>query len=76
MLIQLFTPDQRTRKEKERGIFDGETSLVDGATSSGNFHTRADQHEEYEKAVTEGHFNVLNKRIGKIDASLEDIIQY
>ena len=26
--------------------------------------------------MTEGHFNVLNKRIGKIDASLEDIIQY
>ena len=65
------------RKDKERGIFDiGEESLVDGKSASGNFHARAQQHEEYEAAVTEGHFNVLTKRIGKIEASLEDIIQY
>ena len=49
---------------------------MDGKSSSGNFHARAEQHEQYESAVTEGHFNVLNKRIGKIDSSLEDIIQY
>ena len=34
--------DQRTRKEKEKGIFDvGEESLVDGKTASGNFHMRS-----------------------------------
>ena len=65
------------RKEKEKGIFDvGEESLVDGKSASGNFHARTKQHEEYEAAVTEGHFNVLTKRISKIEASLEDIIQY
>ena len=37
---------------------------------------RAKQHEEYESAVTEGHFNVLHKRINKIDGSLDEIIQY
>ena len=69
--------DQRVRKDKEKGVFDvGEESLVDGKTESGNFHKRAQEHEEYESAVTEGHFNVLTKRIGKIEASLDDIIQY
>ena len=73
----IFSIDQKARKEKEKGIFDiGEESLVDGKSSSGNFHKRAQQHEEYESAVTEGHFNVLNKRISKIEGSLEDIIQY
>ncbi len=33
--------DRRERKEKERGMFDGETSLVDGTTESGNFHVKA-----------------------------------
>ena len=65
------------RKEKEKGIFDiGEESLVDGKESSGNFHIRAKQAEEYDSAVTEGHFNVLHKRIVKIDTSLDEIIQY
>ena len=76
LISWLFT-DQRARKEKERGIFDvGEESLVDGKESSGNFHMKSKQHEEYESAVTEGHFNVLHKRINKIDTSLDEIIQY
>ena len=69
--------DQRVRNEKAKGIFDiGEESLVDGKSSSGNFHMRAQQHEEFEGAVTEGHFNVLQKRITKIENSLDEIIQY
>lgn len=36
-----FHRNRRIKKEKERGIFDGETSMVDGTTESGNFHVAA-----------------------------------
>merc|ERR1712232_136643 len=51
-----FHRNQRTRKEKEKGIFDGDDNLVDGSTTVGNFHERAKQHEEYENALTHGNF--------------------
>ena len=67
--------DRRVKKDKERGMFDGETSMVDGTTESGNFHVKAQQ-EQYESAATQGAFDVLTKRIKKIDTALDSIIEY
>lgn len=50
------------RVAKERGIFEGETSLVDGTTEYGNFHVAVKQ-EQFENAVNLGSFEVINKRI-------------
>ena len=69
------TTDRRERKEKERGLFEGETSLVDGTTESGNFHVKVKQ-EQYEQAVTMGAFDVLTKRINKISSALDSILEY
>ena len=33
--------DRRIKQEKQRSYFDGETSMVDGTTESGNFHVAA-----------------------------------
>ena len=46
-----FHRNRRVKKEKERGIFDGETSMVDGTTESGNFHVAAKK-EQYENAAS------------------------
>ena len=46
-----FHRNRRVKKEKQRGIFDGETSMVDGTTESGNFHVAA-KHEQYENAAS------------------------
>lgn len=70
-----FHRNRRIKKEKERGIFDGETSMVDGTTESGNFHVAA-KAEQYEAAASQGAFDVLTKRIKKIDNSLDSIIEY
>ena len=51
-----------------------EDNLVDGDTESGNFHMKAKQHEEYENAITEGHFSVLTRRIVKVSDTLDDIV--
>ena len=56
-------------------MFDGETSLVDGTTESGNFHVRAHQ-DNYESAATAGQFDVLNKRLHKINTAMDTIIDY
>ena len=70
-----FHRNRRKRVAAERGWMDGETSMVDGTTESGNFHVRAKE-EEYENAVTQGSFSVLTKRISKINKSLDAIIDY
>ena len=49
--------------------------MVDGTTESGNFHVKAAQ-EQYESAASQGAFDVLTKRIKKIDGSLDAIIEY
>lgn len=41
------------RKQKERGFFEGETSMVDGTKEYGNFHEKAKE-EQYMQAATEG----------------------
>ena len=48
---------------------------MDGTTESGNFHVKAKE-DQYEAAVTEGTFDVLNKRVEKINTSLDTIIDY
>ena len=70
-----FHRNRRVKKEKERGIFDGETSMVDGTTESGNFHVAA-KADNYESAASKGAFDILTKRIRKIDSSLDSIIEY
>ena len=49
--------------------------MVDGTEASGNFHVKA-KAEQYEAAVTEGTFAVLQKRINKINTALDSIIEY
>jgi len=49
--------------------------MVDGTTESGNFHVKVKQ-EEFENAVTQGSFEVLTKRVMKINTSLDTIIEY
>ena len=62
--------------EKQAGIFgNGEESLVGGQTESGNFHAKAHQ-DNYEKAMSKGAFNVLYKRLDKIEESLETTEKY
>ena len=66
--------DRRKRVEREAGIFDqGEKSLVGGQTESGNMHTRAHQ-DNYESAINKGQFNVLYKRLDKIEESLQSTV--
>ena len=67
--------DRRVRKERERGFFDGETSMVDGTSEYGNFHEAAHK-QNYESAATEGSFEMLSKRIGKISTAIDTIIDY
>ena len=56
-------------------MFEGETNLVDGTTEYGNFHEKAKK-TEYESAATEGQFEMLNKRITKISATIDTIVEY
>ena len=42
-----FHRNRRKRIEKERGYFDGETSMVDGTEASGNFHVKV-KAEQYD----------------------------
>lgn len=49
--------------------------MVDGTTESGNFHVKA-QAEQYENAASKGAFDILTKRIKKIDNSLDAILEY
>lgn len=62
--------DRRQRVAKERGYFDGEQSMVDGTTDVGNFHVKVKQ-EQYDNAVEQSSFEVLIKRIIKINTSLD-----
>ena len=49
--------------------------MVDGTEASGNFHVKV-KAEQYDNAVTEGTFAVLQKRINKINTALDSIIEY
>lgn len=49
--------------------------MVDGTQEYGNFHVKVKQ-EQYESAVTVGGFDVLTKRIKKINTSLDSIMDY
>ena len=49
--------------------------MVDGTTESGNFHVAA-KADNYESAASKGAFDILTKRIRKIDSSLDSIIEY
>ena len=49
--------------------------MVGGKSESGNFHAKAHQ-DNYDKAVSKGAFNVLYKRLDKIEESLETTAQY
>ena len=48
---------------------------MDGTTEYGNFHEKAKQ-KQYDVAVTEGSFEMLSKRIVKINAAMDQIIEY
>ena len=49
--------------------------MVDGTTDVGNFHVKVKQ-EQYENAVEQSSFEVLIKRIIKINTSLDAIVEY
>ena len=49
--------------------------MVDGTTEYGNFHEKA-QKNQYEQAATEGNFDMLSKRISKINTTIDTIIDY
>ena len=49
--------------------------MVDGTKDYGNFHQKV-QLDNYESAVTQGSFDVLSKRIKKINTSLDSIMDY
>ena len=49
--------------------------MVDGTTNVGNFHVKVKQ-EQYENAVEQSSFEVLIKRIMKINKSLDEIIDF
>ena len=49
--------------------------MVDGTTNVGNFHVKVKQ-EQYENAVESSSFEVLIKRIMKINTSLDEIIDF
>ena len=49
--------------------------MVDGTSEYGNFHEKAKK-EQYESAATEGSFEMLAKRIAKINTSIDTIIDY
>jgi len=50
--------------------------MVDGKTEYGNFHEATAHKENFEKAATEGSFEMLAKRVGRINASIDTIIEY
>ena len=48
---------------------------MSGKTEEGNFHIKVKE-EIDKKAVTEGHFGALERRVSTIDSVLNDIINW
>ena len=49
--------------------------MVDGTTEYGNFHEAA-RKQQYDSAATEGNFEMLAKRIQKINTTIDTIIDF
>lgn len=64
-------------KENEKSALFGraEANLLDGKTEDGNFHVKFVEEIE-KKAVGEGHFYPLKRRIMAINSVLDDIINW